>query len=200
MSGSRAGRRRGAPDTKGEILAAARVEFGEKGYDRASVRGIAARAGVDAALVHHYFGTKEKLFLAALEIPFDPEAIAARIADGGLSGLGERAARTFLSVWGDPDKRAPLLTLLRSAMSNEAAATMLREFATRMILGRVLAAFDGLPDARLRVEAMVSHLFGLVITRYVLQLEPIASTSDEDVIALVAPVLQAYVDSAIAEQ
>ncbi|WP_026874621.1 TetR family transcriptional regulator [Jiangella gansuensis] len=193
----RAGRRRGAPDTRGEILAAARAQFGELGYDGATVRGIAGAAGVDPALVHHYFGAKEKLFLAAMEIPFDPAIISERIADDSVGmGIGERAIRTFLGVWGDPAARAPILAMLRSAMRHEAAATLLRQFITRAILGRVLVAFDGIPSGPLRAEALASHLIGLAIVRYVVKLEPIASVSDEELIALVAPVLQQYYDGA----
>lgn len=194
---ARSGRRRGAPDTKGEILAAAREVFGERGYDGASVRAIAAAAGVDPALVHHYFGTKEKLFLAAMDIPFDPGVIAETIAGGtGGAGIGERAIRTFLSIWGQPAGRAPMLALLRSAMQHETAALLLRQFVTRAILGRVLVVFDGVPDGALRAEAMVSHMIGLAIMRYVVKLEPIASVSDEELVALVAPVLQGYYDGA----
>nr|WP_198663293.1 TetR family transcriptional regulator [Jiangella endophytica] len=198
MLRGRSGRRRGAPDTKGEILAAARDVFGERGYDGASVRAIAAAAGVDPALVHHYFGTKEKLFLAAMEIPFDPAIIADAIAAGSSgAGIGERAIRTFLGVWGQPSGRAPMLALLRSAMQHETAARLLRQFVTRAILGRVLVAFEGVPDGALRAEAMVSHLIGLAIIRYVVKLEPIASVSDEELIRLVAPVLQRYYDDAV---
>lgn len=193
----RSGRRRGAPDTKGEILAAARTVFGERGYDGASVRAIAAAAGVDPALVHHYFGTKEKLFLAAMEIPFDPSVIADAITDDAVgAGVGERAIRTFLSVWGQPSGRGPMLALLRSAMQHEAAARLLRQFVTRAILGRVLVAFENVPNGALRAEAMASHLVGLAVVRYVVKLEPIASVPDEELVRLIAPVLQQYYDGA----
>lgn len=194
----RSGRRRGAPDTRGEILAAARDVFGERGYDGASVRSIAAAAEVDPALVHHYFGTKEKLFLVAMEIPFDPALIADAIAHGDSGDdIGERAIRTFLGIWGQPASRAPMLALLRSAMQHDAAARLLRQFVTRAILGRVLVAFEGVPDGALRAEAMASHMIGLAIIRYVVKLEPIASVSDEELIRLVAPVLQHYYDDAL---
>jgi AcrR family transcriptional regulator len=196
----RSGRRRGAPDTKGEILAAARTVFGERGYDGATMRGIAAAASVDPALVHHYFGTKEKLFLAAMEIPWDPSVIAEAIAGPTAdAGIGERAIRTFLGVWGEPASRAPILALLRSAMHHEAAARLLRQFVTRAILGRVLVAFQDVPNGALRAEAMVSHLIGLAIVRYVVKLEPIASVPDEELVQLVAPVLQQYYDGAFDE-
>jgi AcrR family transcriptional regulator len=188
---SRAGRRPGGPDTRGEILGAARAEFADRAFDGASIRAIAARAGVDPALVHHYFGTKERLFLAAMDIPFSPAQAAAQIVTGPIETIGERAVRTFLAVWGDPVKRAPVLALIRSAMTNEAAAALVRQFASRVILARVV---DGLQitDRELRVEAAVSHLLGMVIMRYVVKIEPIASISDEELVALVGPVIQRY--------
>jgi len=146
---------------------------------------------VDPALVHHYFGTKERLFLAAMDIPFSPAQAAAQIVTGPIETIGERAVRTFLAVWGDPVKRAPVLALIRSAMTNEAAAALVRQFASRVILARVV---DGLQitDRELRVEAAVSHLLGMVIMRYVVKIEPIASISDEELVALVGPVIQRY--------
>jgi len=191
---ARAGRRPGAPDTRGEILTAARAEFSRLAYDGASVRGIAARAGVDPALVHHYFGTKERLFLEAMDIPFAPGGVAAQIVTGPRDGIGERAVRTFLAVWGDPVRRTPILALLRSAMSNEMAATLLRQFARRTILSRVVSNLD-VPDRELRAEVAVSHLIGIALMRYVVKIEPLASLPDEEVVALVGPVIQRYFDA-----
>ncbi|MBD0293106.1 MAG: TetR/AcrR family transcriptional regulator [Jiangellaceae bacterium] len=189
----RTGRRPGGPDTKGEILAAARVEFAERAYDGASVRGIAARAGVDPALVHHYFGTKEQLFLAAMEIPFTPSEVAAQIMSGPQPGTGERAVRTFLAIWADPVKRAPFLALLRSAMTHPGAAALLRQFARRAMLARVVARLD-VPDRELRAEAAVSHLLGMALMRYVVKIEPLASASEDELVSLVGPVIQRYFD------
>jgi AcrR family transcriptional regulator len=190
---SRAGRRPGGPDTRGQILAAARTEFGERGYDGASIRAIAARSQVDPALVHHYFGTKEQLFLAAMEIPMVPSQIAAQIVTGPIETIGERAVRTFLATWGDPAKRTPVLALLRSAMTHSGAAALLRQFASRVMLARVVDGLE-IPDRELRVEAAVSHLIGMAIMRYVVRIEPLASVSDEELVALVGPVIQRYFD------
>src|SRR4051812_30128042 len=93
------GRRRGGPDTRGEILAAARQSFAGKGFTGTTIRAVAADAGVDPALVHHYFGAKEDLFLAALEIPVDPRRLVPPVFDEGVAGAGERLVRVFLSVW-----------------------------------------------------------------------------------------------------
>jgi AcrR family transcriptional regulator len=191
---SKAGRRPGGPDTRGEILTAARAEFAQSAYDGASMRGIAARAGVDPALVHHYFGSKEQLFLEAMDIPFAPSEVAAEIFGGALDGMGERAVRTFLTVWGDPLRRAPILALVRSAMSNEVAAALLRQFARRSILARAVSNLD-IPDRELRTEAMVSHLIGIALMRYVVKIEPLASVSDDELVALVGPVIQRYLDA-----
>ncbi|HEU0214171.1 MAG TPA: TetR family transcriptional regulator [Jiangellaceae bacterium] len=189
----RAGRRPGGPDTRGEILSAARAEFSERAYDGASIRAIASRAGVDPALVHHYFGTKEQLFLEAMEVPFAPSEVVGEIFSGSMDGVGERAVRRFLAVWGDPVRRTPILAMLRSAMSNEAAAALLRQFARRTILTRAVAGLD-LPDRELRVEAAVSHLIGLALVRYVVKIEPVASVSDDELAVLVGPVIQRYFD------
>jgi AcrR family transcriptional regulator len=189
----RTGRRPGGPDTRGEILTAARTEFGERGYDGASIRAIATRSRVDPALVHHYFGTKEQLFLATMEIPFVPSDIAEQIVTGPVESIGERAVRTFLQIWGDPMKRAPVLALLRSAMTHDLAAALLRQFASRVMLARVVGKLT-IPDRELRVEAAVSQLVGIAILRYVVKIEPLASISDDDLVVLVGPVIQRYFD------
>jgi AcrR family transcriptional regulator len=101
MSGRR-GRRPGAPDTRAAILSAARSRFAEHGYAGTTIRAVATDAGVDAALVHHYFGTKDELFLAAIELPVDPRQVLASAMNGGPEGAGERFLTVFLAVWDDP--------------------------------------------------------------------------------------------------
>jgi AcrR family transcriptional regulator len=137
----RSGRRGGDSGTREAILAAARARFGDYGYDGATIRGIAADAGVDAALVHHFFGTKERLFAAAMRLPVLPsELLAAALAAGARDpgqSLGEHMLRTVLGAWDVAELRATFLGLLRSAMTSEQAAGMLREFATETILGRI---------------------------------------------------------------
>jgi AcrR family transcriptional regulator len=185
------GRPPGSSVVREEILAAARGEFTARGYDGASVRGIARSAGVDAALVHHYFGSKEGVFVAALELPIVPATIVPGLLAPGLDGLGERVARFFLSIWSDPAGRGPLLGLLRSASSSERAAAMLREFVSRTLLGRLAEALD-LPDRELRVSLAASQLVGMAMLRWVVGLEPLARATDDELVALLAPVLQAY--------
>jgi AcrR family transcriptional regulator len=195
VSAPRSGRRPGSADTRGAILSAARRAFSARGYEAVTVRAIAADAGVDAALVHHYFGTKEGVFVAALELPFDPSVAAPALLAGDPADLGERLVRLLLSVWSAPDSRAPILALLRSATTNDQAATLLREFVTRALLGRIAPALEG-PDRELRVAAASSQLVGLAMLRYVIRVEPLASASDDAVVALVAPHVQGYLSGA----
>ena len=186
------GRRPGAADTRGEILDAARAEFAARGYDGATMRGIARTAGVDAALVHHYFGGKEQVFVAAMELPFDPAAALPMVLAGDPAQIGERFTRFFLSIWSDADARGPFLALLRSASTSEGAAAMLRSFVEQALLGRVVAQLPPSPDRPLRMTLAASQLLGMALMRYVVQVEPLASASEDDVVALVAPALQRY--------
>ncbi len=188
----RTGRRGGDSGTREAILAAARERFARVGYDGTTIRGIAADAGVDPALVHHFYGTKEQLFLAALRVPLDPARIADVVVRGGpREEAGQRLVRMFLSVWGNSESRVPFLALMRSATTNEQAAAMLRQFVTSALLGR-LAEPLGVP--RLRLEAAVAQLIGIAMLRYVIQVEPLASAPDEEVIALIAPNVQRVLD------
>ncbi|OEJ60149.1 TetR family transcriptional regulator [Streptomyces agglomeratus] len=180
------------PGTRERILQAARDEFAERGYDKASMRGIAKAAGVDAALVHHYFGTKDDVFAAAIEVSFEPVlAVSAVIGRGGTEGIGERLARYFIGVWENPATRAPLLAVVRSALTNETAAKVLRTFVLRRLLERVAAELD-VPDPTFRAELAASHMVGIAILRYVIKAEPLASADPERIIELVAPTLQRY--------
>ena len=119
------------------MLAAARTAFAERGFDGASIRVIAADAGVDPALVHHYFGSKDKLFLAAVQAPVDPEALLPEVLAGGTADLGANVVRLLLRVWDGP-ARAAGLALVRSAISNEWTARLLREFLVAQVLRRVV--------------------------------------------------------------
>lgn len=188
----RTGRRPGSTETRSQILEAARQLFGEKGYERATIRGIAEAAEVDPALVHHFFGTKEQVFVAAMELPFESAEVLPRVLEGGADGAGERAVRFFLSIWREPEARAPFLALLRGASTNEQAAAMMREFVSSALLGRVAEEL-GVP--RLRATLAAGQLIGLAILRYVVRVEPLASADEEEVIALVAPTVQRYFDS-----
>ncbi|TYB48780.1 TetR family transcriptional regulator [Actinomadura chibensis] len=186
------GRRPGPTETREKILAAARDLFAEKGYDGTSLRAIARTAGVDPALVHHFYGTKDGVFVEAIRFPVDPSVLLARAASFPRDRLGELMVRTFLEVWGDDERRRPLLGMLRSAMTNERAAALLREFVTSALLTRAGKA-TGAP--RLALQAAAGQMIGLMILRYVVRVEPIASASEDELVDLVAPTIQRYFTS-----
>ncbi|MGW0928535.1 TetR/AcrR family transcriptional regulator [Streptomyces sp. NPDC002644] len=178
-----------APATRDRILAAAREVFAERGYEKASVRGIARSADVDPALVHHYFGTKEQVFASAVEGAFAPVLRTAPLTELRLDRAGEQFARMFLGVWENPATRAPLLAIVRSAVSNEAAAAIFRRMVAQLVLSRVAKELDA-PDAELRAELAAAQVVGVVLLRYVIKVEPIASADPEELVARLAPVLQ----------
>jgi len=188
--GRKPGRRPGPTETRPAILAAARELFAGKGYDGASIRAIARAAEVDPALIHHFYGNKEGLFIAAMEFPFDPTQIIPQVLTGGpREEIGERLVRIFLAVWGQGDFRSRALAVIRSAATSEQGATLLREFLTSALLGRVAEALE---VPRLRILVGIAQMVGVVIMRYVLEIEPIASASDEELVELLAPTLQRY--------
>ena len=180
------------------MLAAARTAFAERGFDGASIRLIATAAGVDPALVHHYFGSKEKLFLAVVEAPADPDELLPAVLAGGTGELGANVVGLLLQVWDGPG-RAAGLALLRSAVSNEWTARLLREFLVARVLRRVVDSL-GLPtaEADARGSLVAAQLIGVVMARYVLQVEPLASASAAEVVAAVGPTVQRYLTGEVA--
>jgi AcrR family transcriptional regulator len=175
------------------ILDAAKAEFASKGFDRATLRSIALAAGVDAALVHHYFGSKDDLLLAALEVPFDPREVIPALTAEGIDGLGERIARRFVGIWDTEELRVPLVALIKSSLTSESAGAQLREGFVRIVMAPI-AAVIGTEDALLRAQLVASQLLGLAVSRYVLQLQPLASAPAELVIAQIGETLQRYLD------
>jgi AcrR family transcriptional regulator len=197
----RGGRRAGDSGTREAIADAARALFAERGYHGATIRAIAAAAGVDPALVHHYYGTKEALFAAAMRMPMIPsEAITAALA--GVSAepegrLGEAMVRAALSLWESEQIRDTFIGLLRSAVTSDQAATMLREFVADSIL-TTLARVAGLPDpgrskeAEFRVAMAATQMLGLALTRLVLALPAVAGPSVDELAAAIGPSLERY--------
>ncbi|MDA8344302.1 MAG: TetR family transcriptional regulator [Thermaerobacter sp.] len=192
---SRRGRRPGESGTRNAILAASRKRFAEQGYDNASIRDIAVAAGVDPALVHHYYGSKESLFIAAMRLPnipglvgkaleSDPEALAE-------GRLGELLARTVVMIWEDKTLQRTAIGLLRSALTHERAAAMLRDFVRSTIFGQIASTLRS-PDAEYRVSLAASQVIGLLMARYVLRVEPLASASGQEVVRAIGPALQRY--------
>lgn len=187
----KSGRRPGDGSTRQEILVAATATFAEKGYDRATIRDIAGRAGVDPALVMHYFGSKETLFSEALELPIRPSEVFARGMAAGADQIGATVVRTFLEAWEPPETRVRLMAMLRSAMTNEAAMAVMRDLLTREVFGPLTAAL-GVPDAQLRATLVGSQLVGLAVMRYVGHIEPLASASVDELVAAIGPTVQRY--------
>ena len=186
----RRGRRPGAPDTRATILDAARSAFAEKGFAGTTIRGVAAQAGVDASLVHHYFGTKDDLFLAAMELPFDPRRAMAPAVAGGLDGAGERLLRAFLSLWDDPEVSPVLVGIVRSALQPGGERLLTQGIVPVLLLpvGESL----GIDRPEVRMPLVISQVAGLILTRYLVGLEPIASMPAEDVVATYGPVIQRF--------
>ena len=190
------GRRPGSSDTRAAILAAARTSFAASGYNASSVRSIARSAGVDPALVHHFFGTKRELFVAALELPVDPATVVRGLLADGVEGVGTRLVRTLLALWDSPEG-AVFIGLIRSAATDESAARMVREFLADAILGEVATAI-GSDDPRLRASLAASQIMGLAMARKVIGVEPLASADPDRIAAAVGPTVDRYFSGPIA--
>ncbi|HEX2355964.1 MAG TPA: TetR family transcriptional regulator [Micromonosporaceae bacterium] len=192
----RTGRRPGNPDTREAILAAAREAFAERGFDGASIRAIATSAEVDPALVHHYFGTKEQLFVETVRPPIDPAEMLPKIFAGGdLDGLGARLVTAFLAVWEHPVSGPAFEALVRSAVSNKLSGRLIREFFAVQILRRVIRELRTDVDPAeipMRATLVASQLFGLAVIRYILKFEPLASAPVSAVVTAAAPNVQRY--------
>ncbi len=189
--GGRSGRRPGEGQTREAILEAARLEFAALGYDRATIRGIAARAAVDPALVLHYFDAKKKLFSAALTFHAEPGEVVRRVMREDAGSMGATVVRTFLDTWEPQETRAPLVAMVRSAMTNEVASDLVREHLGQRIFGPITEAL-GVPDARLRATLVGTQLIGLAMARYITRIEPLASAPREQLVAALGPTIQRY--------
>jgi AcrR family transcriptional regulator len=188
---SPAGRRPGGPDTRSKILETARAEFAEHGYVAATIRGVARRAGVDPALVYHYFGDKAGLFVACLDLPADPRVIQLQAREGGLDGA--RIAERFLAQWeqGAAEPGGSFVTLTQAVSSAPEVARAVREFLTERVWSRVPA---GNGEAAARTTALVSStLLGAAWARYVIRIEPFASATRAEVAAWIGPTIEAYI-------
>ncbi|OBJ56626.1 TetR/AcrR family transcriptional regulator [Mycobacterium sp. 1423905.2] len=188
----RSGRWRTGQQNKQRIIDVARTRFMRDGYERATVRAIAAEAGVDVAMVYYFFGNKEGLFTAsALTGPQHPLHQLATLLDEGTADIGPRLVRRFVEQWDKDAGFEPLLTLWRSAAIQPSARKVLQDSLAGPIAERVATEF-GVSDARLRVELVASHLAGLAFARYQLKIEPLASTSVEELITWLGPTVQRY--------
>ncbi|HVD18995.1 MAG TPA: TetR family transcriptional regulator [Propionibacteriaceae bacterium] len=193
----RVGRRPGNQDTRGQIITAARHAFAAKGFAGASMRAIAAEAGVDAALIHHYFENKQQLFLATVALPLDMPQKLENIAVGDRDGMGERLVRTVLGVW-DSDLQPSLVAAVRTTLTDPALTKSVGEFLALEIIGHLLHR-DDLPaeEANRRAGLAASQILGLVMGRYVLQLPFLVGRRTEDLVIEVGPTVQRYLDGRI---
>jgi len=187
----RGGRRPGNPGTRDAILTAARETFAAAGFRGTTIRAVAARADVDPALVLHYFGSKQALFIAAVELPFDPRERFPQVLAGSLDGAGERLIRFFLSVWDGPSA-GPLRTIVRTLATEPEAAEVFQRLLVDEGLGPALEAL-GADRPHLRAALAASQLIGAGFIRYILRIEPLASEPAERLVAIYAPVIQQYV-------
>ena len=195
----RSGRRPGNQDTRTSILEAARASFAEKGYDKASIRAIAGDAGVDPALVHHYFGTKEKLFLAVMNAPINPGELIPQALDGPREHAGERLIRLAIGVWDSPAGTAAL-AVFRSALSNEWTARLLREFVVTQILRRAAdQIIEDQAEAPMRTALVATQIAGTMVARYVLKIEPLASADADTIAAAIGPNIQRFLTEPMPE-
>jgi AcrR family transcriptional regulator len=188
---ARTGRRPGDTGTRERIADAARRLFAERGFDRTSVRAVAAEAGVDPALVHHYFGTKQRLFIEAVEFPIDAVRAIETLAVDDIDQVGERLVRFALRLWDDPVVLPRLLGVLRSAVTDPDAGKLLGQLFTRQGPVQLLRAL-GADEPDLRAELVGTQLVGLAIARHVLRVEPLASAEHETIVAAVGPTMQRY--------
>jgi AcrR family transcriptional regulator len=186
---ARTGRRPGPTRTPEQIRAAARTLFAERGYPGTSVRAVAAAAGVNPALVHHYFGTKEQLFVTALQLPFDPTRALAELSVGPRQEIGARFVRFVVRTWRDPDTGPQFRALLRHAVGTDEGARSIRALAENVLLPRA-AGVLGVPP--LRFAAAMSHLIGLAIGSSILEVGPLAEADEDALVELVGPVISHY--------
>lgn len=185
------GRRPGATRTREEILVAAQVAFAEQGYLDTTIRQVARAAGVDPALVIHFFATKDELFAAALRTNPPTERLLALADDGDVSHLGERLVRRYLELWEDGTTSGRMLAVARAASASASASRMVASFMSEDVM-LPLARKIGSADAPLRANITGAHLFGLATARYVLRVEPLASLDRESIVTMVSPTIQRY--------
>lgn len=190
MAGTR-GRRPSGSGTREAILAAASRAFAEQGYPRTTLRAIARDAGVDTRLVTHYFGTKQELFVAVVELPFDPDLVMPTLLAPGRAGVGLRLATFAVGVMETPEARRTMTGLLRAAASEEEAAVLVRNLLMERLLGP-LARHLGGEDPDLRASLAASQVAGLAFARHVVGLPRLASASREELVAALGPVLEHY--------
>lgn len=191
MVRKRTGRRPGITLSRQAILRSAQAKFGAYGFEKASIRSIAQDAGVDAALIHHFFLSKEGLFAASIHDALHPEKVVEEVLSASRAEIGARLVRAFLRLWEGEETAHQMRSILRSAVSHDRAARMLREFIMREVLVPI-ATEAGQPRPETRASLAASQLIGMALTRYIVEMQPIASLSGEELVEYVGPVMQGY--------
>jgi AcrR family transcriptional regulator len=187
----RPGRPAGGSDTRERILGSARELFARNGIGKTSIRAIAAGAGVDSALVHHYFGTKERLFAAAINVPFDPADILGPLRATSVEELGYTLPSLILRVW-DSEIGAGLMATLRSAMAGD-QINIFRSFLRDVVVTELAARVDDPPGSGvIRAEFVVTQILGVAMARHIFALQPFASLPVQQIVDTIAPNLQRY--------
>lgn len=187
----RPGRPAGASDTRERILTSARELFAQNGIDKTSIRAIAAAAGVDPALVHHYYGTKQQLFAAAIHVPIDPMQVLGPLRDTPVEKLGHTLPSLLLPLW-DSEVGKGLIATIRSLLAGS-EVSLLRSFLQDIIGAEVGTRVDDPPGTgRIRVQFVASQLVGVVMARYILELDPFKSLPIEQIVETIGPNLQRY--------
>ncbi|CAN5425784.1 TetR family transcriptional regulator [soil metagenome] len=187
----RPGRPPGTSDTREKILASARDLFARNGIGNTSIRAIASDAGVDPALVHHYFGTKEKLFTAAINVAFDPALILFPLRAAPVEELGRILPSLILPVW-DSEVGASMVATLRSALSGDEIG-IFRSFLRDIVVTELAARVDNPAGSGVvRAEFAATQILGIAIARHILKLEPMASLPIPQIVDTIAPNLQRY--------
>ncbi|HEY5135758.1 MAG TPA: TetR family transcriptional regulator [Candidatus Nanopelagicales bacterium] len=176
-------------DMTKQVLDAARAAYARRGYLNTTLKGVAAAAGVAPDVVRRYYDNREALFVAAMRLPFDPAMSIAQLLAPGIDGLGERLVRVTLRMLDDPETRDQLADMVKDGAGATKATAALREFFETEMVDRVVSAL-GVPDARMRVVLATSYLMGVATSRYVLQVEPLASATEDAVVAMVGPMVQ----------
>ncbi|MBT2514294.1 TetR family transcriptional regulator [Arthrobacter sp. ISL-30] len=195
MSGvlpSRRGRRSGGADSREQILNTARRLFAEHGFEGTSLRQVAREAEVDPAMIHHFFKGKDELFALSVELPADPELVLAGVETQPPAQRAEAIIRAVLRLWESPAQHG-LVAFVRGTIGSKAKTALLREMVSRTILSRIMAGVPGpAQEVALRGNLIATQMVGLMLVRYVVRLEPLASASPDEVVRLVAPNVQRY--------
>lgn len=187
----RTGRRPGPSATREAIAEAARRRFADLGYEGTTIRAIAEDAGVDPALVLHFFASKQELFRSVIALPFEPEQALPEVLAGPRSQAGLRFARFAVSQLEDPQSRDVLLGIVRAAASGPESADLVRELIAERMVGAISDSL-AVDDAPLRANLVASQILGLMMARHIIRIEPLASLPAEALVEAIAPNLQRY--------